>query len=103
MNSGNAALDALIATAQREEPAPVPQPASAPQQEAAVARPAGRTRVRGRGGVPVRRPRPQQGGQQEQQERRRPNGPREEPVATLERYSHKVQQFLIDFIIYYYH
>jgi len=94
-NSGSAALDALIATAQREEapaqlsevvpqnPAPfqiqVQEPVGAPRRTAP------NSRTRGRGGVPARRrPRP---GQEE--EKRRPNGPKEEPVATLERYSHK--------------
>merc|ERR1719431_2242941 len=107
-NRGSAALDALIATAQREEPAPAPQPqvleieeiptqrplrlspTAAPAQEAA--RP---QRVRQRGGVPNRR-RPRPDGQEPRRgesPRRRPSGDRdrevEEPVATLERYSHK--------------
>jgi len=93
-NPGSAALNALIATAQREEvpakpsevvpqnPAPfqiqVQEPAGAPRQTAST------TRIRGR--VPQRRrPRPQ-GGKSE--ERKRPTGPRKEAVETLERYSH---------------
>jgi len=96
-SAGSAALDALIATAQRNpEPAleisevvpqrqapfqiQVQEPAQAPRQQPS------RTRSRTRGGVPARR-RPRPG--QEEEERRRPSGPREDPVATLERYSHK--------------
>jgi len=109
-NSGSAALDALIATAQREKPAPVPQPQVleieeiptqrplrlSPQRQPEPAQlreesPARAQRVRTRGGVPNRRrPRPEgeEAGRGEEP-RRRPNGPKEEPVATLERYSHK--------------
>jgi len=105
-NRGSAALDALIATAQREEPAAAPQPQVLEIEEIPTQRPlrlspagdaqqpARSQRVRQRGGVPNRRrPRP------EGQEPRRGEGPRrrpsggdrevEEPVATLERYSHK--------------
>jgi len=102
-NSGNAALDALIATAQREKPALVPQPQVLQIEEIPTQRPLRLSsltdqlvpieeqptrsqRVRNRGGVPARR-RPRPDGEDEP--RRRPNGPREEPVATLERYSHK--------------
>ena len=111
-NSGSAALDALIATAQKEKPAPVPQPQVLEIEEIPTQRPLRLSpvtaqretaqfreeapvrpqRVRQRGGVPNRRrPRPegQEAGRGEEP-RRRPNGPeREEPVATLERYSHK--------------
>jgi len=107
-NRGSAALDALIATAQREEPAPpAPQPQVLEIEEIPTQRPlrlspasnAGQEpvraqRVRQRGGVPNRR-RPRPEGQEprrgEQAPRRRPSGDREveEPVATLERYSHK--------------
>ena len=105
-NSGSAALDALIATAQREKPAPVPQPQVLEIEEIPTQRPlrlspltsqvreeqpSRAQRVRTRGGVPNRRrPRPEgeEAGRGEEP-RRRPNGPREEPVATLERYSHK--------------
>jgi len=102
-SSGSAALDALIATAQREKPVPQPQvleieeiPTQSPLRLApAVAndQPIRGQRVRGRGGIPARRrPRPgqeQAGGQDADEPRRRPSGPKEEPVATLERYSHK--------------
>merc|ERR1719431_97839 len=108
-NRGSAALDALIATAQREEPAPAPQPQVLEIEEIPTQRPlrlspavdaaqepARLQRVRQRGGVPNRR-RPRPEGQEprrgEQGPRRRPSGDRdrevEEPVATLERYSHK--------------
>merc|ERR1719435_336710 len=108
-NRGSAALDALIATAQREEPAPAPQPQVLEIEEIPTQRPLRLSpavdaaqepvrsqRVRQRGGVPNRR-RPRPEGQEprrgEQGPRRRPSGDRdrevEEPVATLERYSHK--------------
>jgi len=112
-NRGSAALDALIATAQREKPAPVPQPQvleieeiptqrplrlspAADQRETAQFReeaPARPQRVRQRGGVPNRR-RPRPEGQEPgrgEGPRRRPNNDREreEPIETLERYSHK--------------
>jgi len=97
-SSGNAALEALIATAQREDtPAGPPQPQvleieEVPTQrplraQEAEARPATRSRTRGNLNGVNRRPRPQGGERSE--ERRRPNGPREDPIATLERYSHK--------------
>jgi len=97
-SSGNAALEALIATAQREDkPAGPPQPQvleieEVPTQrplraQEADARPATRSRTRGNLNGVNRRPRPQGGERSE--ERRRPNGPREDPIATLERYSHK--------------
>lgn len=92
---GNAALEALIATAQRTTtPAPRPQaleieevPTRRPLQASEVADTPVRTRTRNRGNVNGvrRRPRPQGG---EAGDERR-GGPREEPVATLERYSHK--------------
>ena len=91
---GNAALEALIATAQRTTPAPQPQaleieevPTRRPLQASEVAAAPARTRTRNRGNVNGvrRRPRPQGG---EAGDERR-GGPREEPVATLERYSHK--------------
>merc|ERR1719245_1787326 len=94
-SSGNAALEALIATAQREEPEPArPQvleieeiPTQRPVQveDRAQAVRQQRPRTRANAGVPRRRPRPQG----DREERRRPAGPREEPIATLERYSHK--------------
>merc|ERR1719195_1302792 len=105
-NSGSAALDALIATAQREKPAPVPQPQlleieeiptqsplrlSPVDQQAQLRDPEPNRaqRVRNRGGIPNRRrPRPE-GQESDEDSRRRPAGPKEEPVATLERYSHK--------------
>jgi len=105
-NSGSAALDALIATAQREKPAPVPQPQLleieeiptqsplrlSPVDQQAQFRdpePNRAQRVRNRGGIPNRRrPRPE-GQEADEDSRRRPAGPKEEPVATLERYSHK--------------
>ena len=85
-------MEALIATAQRED-APAPQPLEieeVPTQrpvadsEQRAARP---SRVRGNVNGVVRRPARPNGERPE--DRRRPNGPREEPVATLERYSHK--------------
>jgi len=110
-NSGSAALDALIATAQREKPAPVPQPQVLEIEEIPTQRPLRLSpqrqpeptqlreesptraqRVRTRGGVPNRRrPRPEgEAAGRGEEPRRRPNGPqREEPIATLERYSHK--------------
>lgn len=109
-NSGNAALEALIATAQREEEprqldiqevptrAPFqPQdiPARIPVQIKETSDPVtpnrGGVRKRVRGGLPIRRrPRPnQQESGEVDQVRRRPSGQRAEPVATLERYNHK--------------
>ena len=97
--SGNAALDALIATAQREEPA-APQeleiveiPAAAPVQQ--QQRPAGSKRrpAGSRRGLPRRRPRPErpakldENGQEVPRGRPR-GGEQEEPTATLERYNH---------------
>merc|ERR1719412_904015 len=91
-SSGNAALEALIATAQREEPEPAqPQvleieeiPTQRPVQVEDRAQAVRQQRPRTRTSVPRRRPRPQG------DERRRPaGGAREEPIATLERYSHK--------------
>jgi len=91
---GNAALEALIATAQRTTPPPQPQaleieevPTRRPLQASEAGAAPQRTRTRNRGNVNGvrRRPRPQGG--QAGDERR--GGPREEPVATLERYSHK--------------
>merc|ERR550532_720648 len=89
-NSGNAALEALIATAQREDPEPA-QPQVLEIEEIPTQRPVEvadqPARQRTRTNVPRRRPRPQPQGDRE--ERRRPAGGREEPIATLERYSHK--------------
>jgi len=90
-SSGNAALEALIATAQREDPQPAALeieevPTQRPVQEPAQRAPV-RNRNRGNVNGVVRRPaRPQA---ERGEDRRRPNGPREDPVATLERYSHK--------------
>merc|ERR1719471_2259836 len=90
-NSGNAALEALIATAQREDPEP-PQPQVLEIEEiptqrlVEVADQPARQRPRTRTTVPRRRPSRPQG---EREDRRRPAGGREEPIATLERYSHK--------------
>jgi len=96
-SSGNAALEALIATAQREDkPAGPPQPQVLEIEEVPTQRPLRaqeaearpiRTRNRGNVNGVNRRPRPQGGERSE--DRRRPNGPREDPIATLERYSHK--------------
>lgn len=91
---GNAALEALIATAQRTTPPPQPQaleieevPTRRPLQASEAGAAPQRTRTRNRGNINGvrRRPRPQGG---EAGDERR-GGPREEPVATLERYSHK--------------
>lgn len=105
-HSGSAALDALIATAQREEPnLPAPQlleieeiPTQKPLDLAPVSRPRASLRSRVRSGLPSRGGRPrsrseagQQSGQGEPNigaPRRRP-AERDEPVATLERYNHK--------------
>merc|ERR1719461_2618390 len=88
-NSGNAALEALIATAQREDPEP-PQPLAIEevptQRPVELAAQPARGRPRTRTNVPRRRPARPQG---DREERRRPTGGREEPIATLERYSHK--------------
>jgi len=95
-SSGNAALEALIATAQREDPQP-PQPQALEIEEVPTQRPLRaeqpearpqRNRNRGNLNGVVRRPARPQGGERGE-DRRRPNGPREDPVATLERYSHK--------------
>jgi len=104
-SSGNAALEALIATAQREDPQP-PQPQALEIEEVPTQRPFRtqerpqqrtqekqeerpvRTRQRGNINGVQRRPARPQGGERGD-DRRRPNGPREDPVATLERYSHK--------------
>jgi len=90
---GNAALEALIATAQRKEPEPA-QPQALEIEEVPTRRPlqaseAGptRTRTRDRGNINGVRRRPRPKGGEEGEGRR--GGPREEPVATLERYSHK--------------
>ena len=101
-NSGSAALDALIATAQREEPADLPAPQLLEIEEVPTRRPleveAPRRvqRPRNRGNVPPRnrdRPRNRPDGEESVVAnggaRRRPASQREDPVATLERYSHK--------------
>lgn len=105
-NSGNSALEALIATAQREEAprqldieevptrAPFQVRDRIPVEVKETAEPATRTRAgirkRTRGGIPIRRRRPnQEGSKVNDQARRRPSGQRAEPVATLERYNHK--------------
>ena len=91
-------MEALIATAQREDPQPAqPQaleieevPTQRPlQQPASSGQDRARPRTRSRGNLNgvQRRPRPEAG--EGREDRRRPNGPREDPVATLERYSHK--------------
>jgi len=94
-NSGSAALDALIATAQREEPA-LPAPQQLEIEEVTRATPRRVTRPRNRGQTPPRnrdrqRPRPssEQSVVANGGARRRPAAEREEPVGTLERYSHK--------------
>jgi len=101
-NSGSAALDALIATAQREEPADLPAPQLLEIEEVPTRRPLDAEtprrvqRPRNRGNVPPRnreRPRSRPDGEDSVVAnggaRRRPASQREEPVQTLERYSHK--------------
>ena len=102
-NSGSAALDALIATAQREEPSDLPAPQLLEIEEVPTRRPLDvetpRQRVsrpRNRGNVPPRnrdRPRNRPDGEESVVSnggaRRRPASQREDPVQTLERYSHK--------------
>ena len=102
-NSGSAALDALIATAQREEPADLPAPQLLEIEEVPTRRPLDNVetprrvpRPRNRGNVPPRQ-RDRQRSRPDGDEsvvanggaRRRPASQREDPVATLERYSHK--------------
>ena len=102
-NSGSAALDALIATAQREEPSDLPAPQLLEIEEVPTRRPLDNVetprrvpRPRNRGNVPPRQ-RDRQRSRPDADEsvvanggaRRRPASQREDPVATLERYSHK--------------
>ena len=94
-------MDALIATAQREEPADLPEPQLLEIEEVPTRRPLDVDtprrvqRPRNRGNIPRGRERPRSRPDGEESvvsnggARRRPAAQREDPVATLERYSHK--------------